>query len=108
MAFAAKVLAGAALLALTAIPVQAQDAAASGASMVVAELSPAAPSALASLGVTRGQAAVPVPTPRPSDLGMAAAAPVQPGEPIRRTAQGYRIVGPVFFPEDLPRNMASR
>jgi hypothetical protein len=45
--------------------------------------------------------AIPLPTPRP-DLAQAlgsATIAAQPAE-IRRTAEGYRIVGPRFFPED--------
>jgi hypothetical protein len=44
---------------------------------------------------------IPLPTPRP-DLAQAfdgAHAPAEPAE-IRRTADGFRIVGPRFFPED--------
>lgn len=53
--------------------------------------------------VTSGRG-VPVPTPRPRAASLASDpvdhAPVE----VRRTADGVRMVGPVFFPEDLNRS----
>ncbi|MEF2550028.1 hypothetical protein VQ042_01455 [Aurantimonas sp. A2-1-M11] len=87
----------AAILFLTAtflaVPASAQAASGGSAEQGMIEIAALsiAPNDTSSLGNTRN--AIPIPTPRPETIRNTA-----PQEPIERTAEGYRLIGPRFFP----------